>query len=182
MAAAEVYLSETNGAGAVVTDDVANCNFGGVDTPNLVPATFPCVRSSTDTSQAIGSAWSFEKFWRVKVNALNDSGLVEHLKVWKTSGAYVSGESIWRSNGAATPYTTPVNTQPDNSPIEQLALPTSEPANPGNIGIGGSYSGQIVAAPAYSNYFAMQLAMNCSALTPTGSVNQKIFIWQYDES
>jgi len=178
--AATVYLSETNGAGATVTDNVANCNFGGVDLPEVVAADHPIVRASSN-GPSVGNSWSFQKYWRLKVNAMGDSLLIDTPKVWKSSGAYVDGEALWWSNAANVSYGTPVNTQPNNSPIQQAAFPTSEPAGQ-NIGIGGAYSGSIVAAPTYTNYFALQLAVNCTLLTPTGPVNQKVFIFQWNES
>ena len=57
-------------------------------------------------------------------------------------------------------------------------MPQAEPAS-ANLGIGGSLSGQVTAAPAYSDWGVLQL--DVSNLTPAGALNQKTFTFQYDE-
>jgi hypothetical protein len=47
------------------------------------------------------------------------------------------------------------------------------------MGIGGSLSGQITSAPAYSDYIVLQLDVTES--TPAGAVNQKTITFQWDE-
>lgn len=165
--AATVFLSESNGAGAVVTDNVANMNFGGADVPNLVAATHPIVRATA------GQSYSFTKYFRVKVAALGDSVLIQNLKRWKTAGTYNQNE-ILIALGAAPAYATPVQTVLSGNTIE-----TAEPAS-ANVGIGGAFAGQINAAPAYSNYSPMQMHIN--SLTPIGAIGTITIIWQYDES
>lgn len=165
---ATVFLSETNGAGATVTDNISNVNFGGVDTPNLIPANHPVVRPSGGVA-----AFSFNKMLRLKVDSMGDSLLINNTKTWKTSGAYVTGEVIgFRSNLA---YAQPIQTNAGGG-----TYPIVEPAP--NIYVGGVAGGNISAAPTYTNYFDLQLFINSGGVTPIGAVNQKIFIFQWDES
>lgn len=166
---ATVYLSETNGAGAVVTDNISNINFGGADTPNIVAANHPVVRPNGGVA-----AFSFNKMLRFKVNSMGDSLLVNHSKIWKSAGAYVTGEVIgFRSNIA---YAQPIQTNAGGGTFD-----TSEPGTP-NIFVGGVAGGGITVAPTYSNYFDLQLFINSGGVTPIGNVNQKTIIVQWDES
>lgn len=173
--AATVYLSESNGAGPVVTDDVDNCNFGGADTPNLVPATNPIVRPNS----AAVEGYSFQKQWRIKVQDMGGSALIQTLKFWKSSGALLLAEKLFWDNDQA--YTQPTDNK--NTGAYNQDVPTSETFDP-NISIGGNPFGTIAAAPAYSDYMVFQVVVNYSnqGLTPIGALNQKTFIFQYDES
>jgi hypothetical protein len=168
---ATVYLSESNGAGEVVTDDIANVNFGGVDLVEVVPADHPIIRTNTTPTPD----FSFNKALRYKVQSMGDSLLIQDLRTWKTSGVYVSGEGILFNNAI-------VYAAPSQASVGGIQYPV---ANPGtaNVKIGGNLAGTIVAAPTYSDYFGLQLFINGnSQVTPIGAVNQKIFIFQYDES
>lgn len=169
---AEVYLSETNGS-AVVTDNISTMNFGGADIVDLVPADHPVVRPN---GGAI--AYSFQKWWRLKVNALNDSSLIQNTKFWKSAGALVTGETLYYNGSASVPYSGPVQTAVGNPTV----VPTSEPSP--NIPVNGStFSGTITTSPTYSNgYTAVQMRINDGGVTPIGSVNQKTFVIQWDES
>ncbi len=170
--AATVFLSESNGAGEVVTDNISNLNFGGVDMPNLVPANHPIVRPAFPTSR-----WSFEKFVRLKVQSMGDSLLIQNPKFWKSSGVYLAGEGLFNSNSATLAYSAPAQAQGSKG----IATPTSEPSQ--NIPIAGAMSGGIVAAPTYtSGYTAIGPIINNGAETPIGPLNQKTFIFQWDES
>lgn len=171
--AATVYLSETNTVGAVTTDDVANMNFGGVDLVNIVPADHPVVRPGL-----VASFRSFLKEWRVKVHDIGDSLLITDFRMWKTSGAYVAGEEIdWNTNGGGgNAYVTPDNT----TAFSGSAVPT---ADPGSANISGSISASGNYAPSNTTFLRFFMLGNVSGITtPIGAVNQKTFIWQYDES
>jgi hypothetical protein len=175
--AATVYLSESNGAGQVITDDISNCNFGGVDLVNIVPANHPIVRNNTVPNPV----YSFRKYWRVKVASMGDSLLIQDIKMWKTSGAYIAGEQISRSDKNETVvYATPTQVL-INAAYTEVAISTSDPVT-ANMKISNSLSGTIIAAPAYSDYVLFQMRINFPILTPIGAVNQKTFIFSYDES
>lgn len=153
--AATFDFSETNGAGAVVTDAISNVNFGSVDTPNITPASNPIAAGSN----------SYEKYIRGHFTGSYTS--VSNLRFWKSAGAYVTGETIKAAVNAS--YATPVAT---TSAVATVNVPTTEgtslaPTAPG-------------ASPSYSGYITMQLQTTGS--TPAGNVNQKTFTLKYDET
>ena len=184
--AATVVVSESNGAGQVVTDNLSNINFGSDDAPNLSPASSPII---------IGDR-SYGKWLRCKLSALGGSSQIDNFKVWKSSGAYVTGEAIRSSiddtsgGGAGrylnVNYQTPATTL--LSPSFTLIPPTA-PTTP-NLGIDNTgtpddaandtVSGALTSAPSYTRYWAMQ--MTTTGSTPAGAVNQKVFTIQYDET
>lgn len=148
-------FSETNGAGATVTDAISNVNFGNTDAPNIVPASNPITAGNN----------SFEKYIRGHFSGSYSS--ISNLLFWKSAGAYVTGEGIVAAVNAS--YTTPVAT---TSVVATVAIPTTSgtalvPTAPG-------------ASPDYSGYITLQLQTTVS--TPPGNVNQKTFTLQYDET
>jgi hypothetical protein len=170
MSAATVYFSESNGAGEVVTDNISNLNFGSADSPSLVAASNPII---------IGE-FSYEKFLRVKVASLGTSTTIKDLRFYKSSGTYVTGESIICNLGQSTivSYSQP-NQSGSHFPSGQgILYPTSLPGS-ANVAISGAYAG-VFSSPGYSNYWLSLLETTNS--TPAGSVNQKVFTLQYDET
>lgn len=173
--AATVTISETNGPSGSTTEtaDVANVNFGSTDAAALTPSSAPI------TAQADGH--SFEKWLRMYVQDLGGSSQIDNLKVWLSIVTYVTGEGMscnLRESAyvqASYPAGGPVET---DSAVADQAMPTTEPSG-ANLGISGSLSGQITAAPAYSDYAVLQL--DVSELTPAGAVNQKVITFQWDE-
>lgn len=163
MSAATVYLSESNGAGEVVTDNISNINFGSVDEPNIVAANHPIIQGEN----------SFVKFLRVAVPSLGDSTTIKDLRVWKSAGALVTDEVLLTYNVVAAPYETPTTVNTMN-----VELATSDPGT-ANWGIAGSFAGTIT-APGYSNYKRIGIVTGGS--TPVGPVNQKTITVQYDET
>lgn len=168
--AATVFISESNGAGEVVTDNISNMNFGSVDQPNIVTANHPII---------IGEK-SFAKYFRFKVQSLGGSTTIKDLRMWRSAGAYVSGEDLVSNAGGASnigiTYSTPTDAAVANVDREVGS------ADPGgaNIRIAGNLAGTIIAAPAYSDYFAMQLSS--TLLTPVGPANTKTLTMQFDET
>lgn len=173
---ATLSLSESNGAGEVVTDNVSNVNFGGVDSPNIVPANHPIVRVD------ILSSWfSFWKCMRIKLESLGDSLLIDTLKSWKASGDYVTGEDSIFTTDANQAFLTPAKTNLE--PGRNIAvLPTSDATASARIGIGGSFAGSWNSAPQYSDYKIFQTRINVTFTTPIGALNQKTYVFQYNES
>jgi hypothetical protein len=184
--AATVVVSESNGAGATVTDNISNINFGSDDAPNLVAAASPII---------IGQK-SFWKNLRCKMTALGGSSALDNFLIYKTSGTYVTGESIKCScdRDAGTgfgrwfriSYQTPAETA---FPTIQLDIGTVLPTTP-NIGIDANgtaddlnsdtVSGSLTVVDTYTQYWYLQLYTTGS--TPAGAVNQKTFTIQYDET
>jgi hypothetical protein len=175
--AATVVIVEQNGPSAGPTEslDVANVNFGNVAQAEIVTASNPI------TAQADGHA--FEKWLRIYVSNLGTSTVVDNLKLWLSNlgGGWKTGEGMscnMRTSGyVADTYPTLGPVETDSAAADQ-AMPESEPSGP-NLGIGGSLSGQIVTAPAYSDWAVIQLDVTAS--TPAGAVNQKTITFQYDE-
>lgn len=181
--AATLVLSETNGAGAVVTDNISNINFGSTDAPNLNPATYPIV---------IGLN-SFAKFLRIKVVTMGGSNTVDVFKVYKSSGTYVTGEDILSNTNNLGYFRTNFNT-PDRTPAsgtnECISLvPTALPGSvnisinavgSANDGSADTPAGTITVDATYSQYWSM---MNRSTgSTPAGAANQKTFTYQWNEA
>jgi len=199
MAQATVNVSETNGtiAGAVTTDGVATMNFGSADTPDLTPSAHKIVRGT----------YSYTKWWRLHVAAMNDATGISNVQLWKASGVYKTQELIgatlagaaglglafWiiPAYGKRAPVSgsgADVSPMPNNSSGTQICggntwgngnmtVPTADPGAE-NVAIGGAGGGSL-AAPGYSNYVAF--ATSTTTSTEIGAVNQKVFTWQYDE-
>lgn len=148
-------FSESNGAGETVTNSISNVNYGNTDTPNITPASFPITAGNN----------SFEKWIRGHFSGTYTS--ISNLKFWKSSGAYVTGETI--KAAVNTAYATPTAS---TSSVATVNVPTTSgtalvPTSPG-------------ASPSYSGYIISQLQTTGS--TPPGFVNQKEFTLQYDET
>jgi len=174
---ATVEVAESNGPSAtrVETVDPANLNLGSNDSVELNPVTYPI------TAGADGH--SFEKWVRLYVSTMGDSSIVDNIKVWLSDlgGGWKTDEGMstnLRTSGySAATYPTAGPVETDSPDADQVML-EAEPGG-ANVGIGGSLSGQIVAAPNYSDWMVFQL--DVSASTPAGALNQKTFTFQWDE-
>jgi hypothetical protein len=164
--AATVEIDEANGAGETLSHNVANWNFGANDEKEVVPATYPIVAGQN----------SYTKYWKLHVTAMGGSNKIDNLQVWKSAGAYVTGEGIQCSLRTSS-YAAPTYATPTQSTYTDQAMPTADPAA-ANYGIGGSLSGSLTGAGS-SDYLKAQLQTTGS--TPPGNVNQKTFTIQYDE-
>lgn len=191
--AATVEFSESNGlAGAeVVTDGITNINFGTSDSPNIVPASHPIIISG----------YSYAKWIRFHVTAMGGSSQIDTLKFYKSSGAYVAGETIGSNmtgaftlaNSVITLYAHAVAANGGGAVVTPMtglanavlsadydvfpvtaALPGAE-----NLSIGGGAGGHLN-APGYSTY--LFLGLKTTGATPAGPVNQKIFTIQWNET
>ncbi len=154
--------------GETETPNVTNCNFGSNDSAQVVPATYPITVGEN----------SFEKYWKMTYTGSFNS--VDNLKVWKFSGAYVTGEGI-DTNARETSYAgaeTYVQPTQTTSTKATQVLPVTEPSGP-NLGIAGTLGGSL-SAPGDSDYLIMQLQSTVG--TPVGDGNQKVFRFQWDES
>lgn len=186
--AATVYLSESNGAIESVTDNISNMNFGALDAPNIIPSQHPIGITSS----------SVAKWWRVKLAVLGGSSQISNIRIWKSSGTYVTGEAIGsvlggsgnaycasyahaesqHGGGAITVPYSGDGTSIISTPWSSRLVPTSQPGS-GNVFVGGTIAAAIVGV-GYSNY--TPFGMNTTASTPVGPVNQKVFTVQYDEA
>jgi hypothetical protein len=158
--AATFTWKESNGVGEVEST-ATNINFGSTDSANLSTTAYPIVRPNN----------SFAKYIRAKFTGTWTT--ISNMKFWKSAGAYVTGELIVAGFNAT--YATPSETTTGDS-----AVPTAEPSQnvnsfEGNATIVYGASG----VSGYTGYIRLQLQMTSG--TPSGAVNQKTFIMQYDE-
>ena len=193
MAANVVQLSETNGtiAGATVTDNISNMNFGSVDAPNLVAANHKII---------IGTN-SFLKWIRFKL-VTNNNTSDSDIRVALTAGAYVTGEVIGGNistssglvgqvmttyghsdvnvgGGAISPFPyAGSGMEAFNRLIAATPVPTSTPGTE-NLTIGGAAGGSLTVNGTYSDYMGVQNSSTSS--TPAGAANTKTFTFTYNE-
>lgn len=174
--AATVEIAERNGASpGTETDGVTNLNMGSVDQPNLNPATYPI--------SAVAGGCAYEKWERVLVTTLGGSSQVDNIRIWlsNTGGGFATGEqllcNLTTSGYVAASYPS-AGPSDSTSTVATITTPTSQPGS-ANIGIGGALSGNITAAPAYSDYFVFQEQVTTS--TPAGALNTKTIEILWDE-
>jgi hypothetical protein len=158
--AAVFEFSESNGAGEVVQDNIANLNFGNTDAYELVTADWPIVASEN----------AYEKYIRAKFSGTFTE--ISNMKFWKSVGAYVTGEDVKAAANVA--YTQPVKT---TSSVATVTIPVTE-GTALAIEEAGGVTG-LITSPGYTKYLCLQLQTTGS--TPAGAVNTKTFTFQYDE-
>jgi len=157
--AATYQWSESNGAGETPTDGISNLNFGDIDTPNIVPATYPIVAGTN----------SYQKYFRAKFTGIFTE--ISNMKFWKSIGVYKTDETCKGAVNVA--YVQPVKT------IEggDGAVPETE----GTAWTVQAADGSATITPPedYTKYIRLQLRTLIT--TPAGAVNQKTYTFQYDE-
>lgn len=151
-------FSESNGVGEVVTDAIANLNFGSDDSINIVPATYPIIRGTA----------SFEKYLRAKFTGSFTE--ISNMKFWKSAGNYVTGETCNAAVNVAY-------VQPSDTPNADTIIPTTEGTALAIQAADGSAT--ITPPEDYTKYIRLQL--QTTGGTPAGAVNQKTYTFQYDE-
>jgi hypothetical protein len=160
--AATFVFSERNGAGEVVTDDIANANMGSVDSVELVPASYPITRGDNSFCKYISG--KFTGVWTQ----------ISNLKFWKSAGALVTGETIKASANAVYAQPSQVDTGDSDIPTTEgtaLSLNSAEGAATIDYGVSGvsGYTGNV------------RLQTQTTVGSPAGATNQKKYILQYDE-
>ena len=161
--AADFVFSESNGVGEVVSDDIANINFGSVDASALVPATYPITRGNN----------SFTKYLRGKFTGSFTE--ISNILFWKSAGAYKTEENIDAEANAIYATPTAVDMAGTTIPITSgtaLAIESFEGA--ATIVSGGS------GVSGYTGYIKMQTQTTSN--TESGAVNSKTLTMQYDET
>jgi hypothetical protein len=151
--------SETNGAGAVVTDGIANLNMGDIDDYEPTPSDYPIVAGEN----------AYEKYIRAK---FSDSFTeISNMKFWKSVGAYKTGEDVHAA--ANVSYTQPVKT---TSAVATVTVPIVVGSA---LAIQSAAGTATITAPGYTKYICLQLQTTGS--TPAGALNTKTYTVQYDE-
>ena len=159
--AASYQWAESNGAGEVVTDGIANLNFGSNDSANIVTTTYPVTAGQN----------SFEKYLRAKFSGVFTE--ISNMKFWKSGGTFITGESIKAI--ANQTYTAPVS----STSVKAVSdVPESEGTALSVQSTEGDTS-KLTVAGTYTKYLVLQLQTTTG--TPAGAVNQKTFTFQYDE-
>jgi len=167
--AATVEIDETNGtAPGVLSHNIANSNYGTVDSVTLNPVTNPLIPGSN----------SFQKWQQWHVTAMGGSASVQSLKYFGTAP---SANTVHQFNGNTsqgpydttkkTVYETPDQTVGDAPNTVPLAAPGTA-----NIGIGGSLAGTIT-SPGSSDFVV-------SIITSTGAAvagTTLTITFRYDE-
>ena len=154
---AATHAWKETGSGGEVT--ATNINFGSIDAPNLVPATYPITRGTNSFSKYIRCL--FTGSWTV----------ISNMKFWKSAGALDAEEKIKASFNAT--YAAPSQTGTGDSDV-----PTSEPASNVN-----SFEGDatiVYGVSGYTGYIRLQGQYTSSM--PSGAVATKTFTFQYDET
>lgn len=143
------------------TTTATNINLGSTNTSNLNPALYP-ISAGTN---------SFEKY--IMCGFAGDFNSISHIKFWKDSGDYVTGEEI--KYGVTPDFGKPTRT---TSEIATLDLEEEEPVNV-NVTIGGSLNVALTEL-GYSDYIVIQSQI--SNLAPSGPTHQKVFRFSWHEN
>jgi len=156
-----------NSAGTLAT----NINFGTTDAVDLVPADYPIM---------VGSNSHFKQF---TINISGSYTKVDNMKLYKSAGAYVTGEGIQFSGSvvASTPSTTD-----QSDPAIAIGLPSSANVAPKGETTAGSlpYNGESQSTPGYysgSRTTLMRFQMITTENTPILTGNQKTISFTYDK-
>jgi len=160
--AATFQFSESNTVSETITDGIANLNFGSNDSTGLTPTSYPVIAGES----------SFEKYIRAKFTSTWTE--ISNMKFWKSAGTLVTGEAI--KAAANVSFATPSATANADSAIPTslgTALSVNSAEGDSTIIYGAS------GVSGYSAYIRLQADTTVSS--PAGSVNQKTFIYQYDE-
>lgn len=167
MPVASFRFDESNGAGETITNGVSTFNYGSADGADLAVA----------TNRITAGNNSFTKYWKLEITNMNGLNAVDNLAMYKSAGAYLTGEGI-QTDLRTSSYAAPTYATPTASTYTDQTMPTSAPAS-ANWGIATSLTGQLTAA-GKSDYVKSQLQTTAS--TPPGSANQKTFTITWDES
>lgn len=155
--AATFQWSEANTVDETVTDGITNINFGSVDDKNINTTNYP-INIGTN---------SYIKYIKGKFSG--GFTTISNMLFWKSAGDLVTGETI--KAGVTTTFVTPVTTASGDSNI-----PTSVGTALAVLSAAGAAT---IVAPGYTEYIRLQLQSVAGA--PSGAVNQKTFVFQYDE-
>ena len=155
--AATFQWSESNTLNETVHDGITNLNTGNNDSYNLNVSTYPVTRGNA----------SFEKYIRAKFSDTFTE--ISNMKFWKSNGELVGGETIKAAANVA--FATPSATPNGDSNIP-IVVDSA-------LAIQSSAGTSTITAPGYTKYIRIQTQTTSS--TPSGSVNQKTYKFQYDE-
>lgn len=160
MTATFSWVEFTTNATATVTP--TNLNLGSTLAGNLATTTYPITAGT----------YSYEKW--VKAFFTGTFTSISNVQFWKSSGAYVTGETI-NFTGQKTAYVTPTNAV---SSFASATLPTSAPGT-ANVSISGSLSTSLTAA-GNTDFILLQASISTAA--SAGATITKTLSLSYDET
>ena len=101
---------------------------------------------------------------------------VYNVRLYKSDGSYVTGESV--SYGCSTSYAVPTGSSYQDSNATTL-LPTTDPgASAPNITIGGTTSGTITATENTSDFIFLQSSITIQSASGTANEKTLTITWQ----
>lgn len=160
--AATVEISESNGAGETVTDNISSGHYGTSDQANIAAATTEPITPGNN---------SYEKWQRLKWES-GSAVQVDTIRIHKSTGSTPSNTDHFGSQDSGTPsnptYTTPTDSASTEADTE---LPTSDP------GV-ATISGTLSASGQYSGYWVHQVQVGASA---TDGDQTTVITWTWRE-
>jgi hypothetical protein len=154
MAAPTFVLSETNGAGTV-TDGIGTITFASVDQNSNVAnlaTTYPVTVPST------GTAYSFEKYNRLKVTGAASNSL-------SAFGVYFSATAPTDSSGVTTFITPNFGATPTYAaPVNTVSTVATSACSATTAAPGTALVAPTNAIGSYSSFFVQQLAIGSGAI------------------
>lgn len=153
MAAATIVISESNGSGETVTDNISSVNFGAADSVNLTASSYPITPGNN----------SFEKWIRFRVSAMGDATAIDNIMIYAPSASFPVSTGTYLKTNLATSGYSPATYAAPVSTTSTVATTNIGVVSPGaaNIGIATSLTGTLTAA-GYSDYCVLQIQTNAS--------------------
>jgi hypothetical protein len=173
-----------------VIDDGTGTNTPAVDTTdaadlNLLSDDLHAGQTASDYPIWIpetggGTNYSYERWFLVRVTAMNDSSVLENFRVWASTATPITGDTSgytkikYSPNGTAS-FTTPVDTASTEADTD---IPTADPTTE-NLYIGGAAGGSITTDGSDTDYMVLQLHVGEG--TPLASGSATIYV-AWDET
>ncbi|NCD07011.1 MAG: hypothetical protein EOL97_12910 [Spirochaetia bacterium] len=157
----EVTVNEYNTTSSSVVV-ATNLNFGSINQANLNVSLYPVVAGTS----------SYEKWIKILFGGVFTS--ISNIKIYKTSGDYVTGETL-KYSGGVTSWTMPTN---NASSVATTPIPTSEPVS-SNVKVGGVLGETITVSGTTTDFIVLQASFSNN--TSAGMVNRKAITISWDE-
>lgn len=161
-----VTFDESNGAGEDLTVGISDVAFGNADAADLLPVNNKITAANN----------SFGKYIKMVFTGMASEGLTEITtpKIWKSSGAYKTGEGVDYvgddGGTAGLAYATPSESATGDS-----SIPIAEPGSR-NLALNNSTTG-VLTVDGKSDYMRFQRVTTGS--TPAGALNSLTFSMSY---
>jgi len=173
----DTFSFKTGGDTPPTITSASNINFGNVSSRDITAASNPVTAGSN----------SFTKYFRVNFSGSYTS--ISNAKLWKSAGAYVTGESIQFSGNIA--YAAPTETDASDgavataTPTNNVGLNAYDPADTAAQDKTLPNGSESASSPGYysgSRTSTMRFQMITTGSSPAGAVNQKTISLSYDRT